>query len=122
ATFLPGAGPVSIVDSNHQTVTCSAGTPAASAQGLYLVGTNGSFTIDHVDVNNPQTQVLTSGGNLLQPRDVALDANGDLLVGEYSAPFNSTVSLVRINPLSGSQEVFSSRASAGLNVPLNPAP
>jgi hypothetical protein len=122
ATFTPGGGPVSIVDAVNMTVTDSAGQPDPASLGLYLVGTNGNFTIDRIDPNNPQTtQILTAGGNLLQPRDVAVDANGDLLVSEFSQPFHSTVSLVRVNPFSGSQEVFSSGASAVLNVAANRA-
>jgi hypothetical protein len=120
-TFTPGSGPVLIGD-YYLSVTDSAGTSDAAVRGLYLVGTNGSFAIDRVDPNNPQSpQTITSGGNLLQPRDVAVDANGDLLIGEFSYPFNSTVSLVRVNPFSGSQEVFSSGASVIFNVAANRA-
>jgi hypothetical protein len=118
-TFLSGNGAVPITDPSA-TVTDSAGTPAAAVNGVYLFSSAGFFSILQVNPSNPASQQPLSG-NLIQPRDLAVDANGDLLVGEYSYPFGSTTSLIRVNPFSGAQEVFSSGSSDVLNVAVNRA-
>jgi hypothetical protein len=120
--YTTGAPPVPI-EGPYLTVIDSAGTPAAGVRGLYIHGAAGNgFGSIRVDPNAPQSpQVVSAGGNLVQPRDVAIDANGDLLIAEYSYPFNSTVSLVRVNPFSGAQEAFSSGSYATFNVAANRA-
>jgi hypothetical protein len=111
STFTAGFGPVSIVDSNNLSVTESPGTPDPASQGVFMIG--GGFALEKVSASSPQGTTLTAGApESTQPRSVAIDANGDVLVAEYSQPFNSNVSVVRINPFSGSQEVFSSGANA----------
>jgi hypothetical protein len=105
STFTAGFGPASIVDSNNLSVTESPGTPDPASQGVFMIG--GGFALEEVNAANPQGTQLTAGApESIQPRSIAIDANGDVLVAEGSSPSNTTVSVVRINPFSGSQEVF----------------
>jgi hypothetical protein len=119
-TFNTGSSPV-LVGDYYLSVTDLAGTPDAAVQGLYIHGAAGNgFGSYRIDPAAPQSpHLVTAGGNLVQPRDVAIDANGDLLIAEFSYFFGSTVSLVRVNPFSGSQEVFSSGSYATFNVAAN---
>ena len=76
-------------------------------------GVDGGFIIK-VDPNSGEQTVISAGGNLISPFDVALDAQGQLIVSDSG----SCCKLIRIDPGTGQQTVIEDSSRQTLGAPL----
>ena len=74
---------------------------------------NGGFIIK-VDPTSGEQTVISSGGNLIQPFDVAVDIEGQILVSDTGL----CCTLIRIDPGSGKQSVITDNSHGTLGLPV----
>jgi len=74
---------------------------------------NGGFIVK-VDPTSGEQTVISSGGNLIQPFDVALDIEGQIVVSDTGL----CCTLIRIDPSSGKQSVITDNSNGTLGLPF----
>lgn len=74
---------------------------------ILVVDHSAAAAVLRIDPVTGVKTVISSGGNLIAPRGVALEANGDVLVSD------SAGLIVRVDPATGGQTVVSSGGSLG---------
>jgi hypothetical protein len=113
-TTWTGSAAVAISDPTA-TITATVAQPDPATDGIYAIGPN--FGIYRVNPSTGASTYIASGNP--QPRGVAVDARGDLVVAEYGYPFKSTATVMRVNPLSGSEEIFPNGDGLGNGIGAN---
>ena len=116
AALLCGASALGIFAQEPSAIAKTANGKLKPGDIVYADSGNaieGGFLIK-VDPNTGEQTVISSGGNLIQPFDVAFDARGQIIVSDTGL----CCTLIRVDPETGRQTVITDNSRGTLGVPF----